>query len=97
MLLASGPPSASPPPPPPPPPHTHARGRAAITASSHRHTITHDAHQDALIQLLFDESALELALLVAGHVEARRFRDDAPLLMDLLAVIYDVSCVCARA
>lgn len=42
------------------------------------------------MQLLFDESALELALLVAGHVEDRRFKDDAPLLMDLLAVVYEV-------
>lgn len=47
--------------------------------------------QDKLLGLLFDESVMELALLVAGQVDDRRFKEDAPLLLDLLAAVYDVS------
>jgi hypothetical protein len=47
--------------------------------------------QDKLLGLLFDESVMELALLVAGQVDARRFKEDAPLLLDLLSAVYDVS------
>jgi hypothetical protein len=47
--------------------------------------------QDKLLVLLFDESVMELALLVAGQVDERRFKEDAPLLLDLLAAVYDVS------
>jgi len=46
--------------------------------------------QDVLLGLLFDESVLELALLVCGQVDARRFKEDAPLIMDLLAAVYQV-------
>jgi hypothetical protein len=48
--------------------------------------------QEQLLLALHEESALELVLLVASHADERPFRDDAPLLLDLLAEVYKVRC-----
>lgn len=40
---------------------------------------------------MFVESVMELVLLVAAHTDERPFRDDAALLLDLLAEVYVVS------
>jgi hypothetical protein len=46
--------------------------------------------QEQLLLALYEESALELVLLVASHADERPFRADAPLLLDLLAEVYKV-------
>jgi hypothetical protein len=46
--------------------------------------------QDELLLLLFEESVMELVLLVAAHADERIFRPDAPLLLDLLVQVYEV-------
>lgn len=41
-----------------------------------------------LLQKLADESALDLLVVVSGHVHQRSFRSDAPLLLDILCEVY---------
>ncbi len=39
---------------------------------------------------MFEESVMDLVLLVAAHADERAFRPDAPLLLDLLSEVYEV-------
>lgn len=47
--------------------------------------------QEDLLLHMFEESVMELVLLVAAHADERAFRSDAVLLLDLLSEVYTVS------
>eukprot|EP00879_Flechtneria_rotunda_P023163 GHRR01024489.1.p1 GENE.GHRR01024489.1~~GHRR01024489.1.p1 ORF type:complete len:154 (+),score=30.84 GHRR01024489.1:1678-2139(+) len=65
----------------------------AVGASS---SAPHSTLQVELLLRLFDESVMELVLLVSSHANERAFKADAPLLLDTLAEVYSVSGVNGR-
>lgn len=52
------------------------------------HNATALRQQAELIRQMMDEGALDLAMLVAGHVQERVFRPDAPVLLDIFTEMF---------